>query len=385
MQKKIGTMLLACVLLTACGLEIGDGTALVFGARALPPEPCEPEAHGESDAGPGDDAGEEPSDAGPDVESDASEKPPATCEGRCVPGEELPAGWIGPVLVSDPVAPASLPLCPIGYVAEDIGGEAWEAPPATCAPCTCGESSGGSCSYPKFSGPIAIERANTCTNVLEYGPGDSSGAIPNVDGWTPGECVPFSGQVKPARAMYAYAPNQQQWQSFPGYCMPSGGEATIAPPTWTLAYRACVPTVETPGTCSDGEACGPASPSFRTCVMRAGLGSCPNGYPEARTVARALQDKRSCTACTCGPETGADCRWSFQPFADTACTIPVEGISLVTGPDMAQTCVDFPPVVIMAARGTPESYTVGTCAPFGGEPTGGVFGVDMMTVCCAAE
>lgn len=325
------------------------------------------------DAGATNDAGDA-NDAGVDVGS-------SKCSGACLPAL---AEWAGPLLVAVAAESWALPSCPNGYAPSDLGALDVVAPPAACSPCACAASDGGSCAPQPNNAPI-VTTDNTCTAVFAGSLGGSHGAF--SEGFKDGACVPFSTAGTPTiqRALFSNAAIGA-WQSSPGTCAASGGDATIEPYTWGNHARACSPLTATAGACDAGEACGSVEPGFLSCIVRDGSHDCPAGL-ERREVYRAAHDSRACSSCSCSAPSDETCVWTFDAFEQASCEgSPVASLDASPGSSgsvTAGSCAPIAPAsIVRSVKAHEKPSKGGTCAPVGGTPIGNVAPLDAVTICC---
>ncbi len=385
---KVFCVLFACVFLAACSprLDVNE-LFFTYGSRVRYDERNTEDA---SDAGNDGGAGHDetavdagaPVDAG-DTEDAGVDAVPSKCSGACLPAL---AGWSAPLLVAIAAEPWALPSCPKGYESSDLGSLDVLASPAACSPCACDAPQGGSCAPSPNAAPIVVSD-NTCTAVLGGSLGGSWG-VTSQGGFKDGACaaVTMIGNPYAMRALYSNAV-VGAWQSSPGTCAASGGDATIEPYTWGNYARACSPLVATSEACAAGETCGSVESSFLSCIVRDGSHDCPDGM-DRREVYRAAHDFRACSSCGCAAPVDETCTWAFDAFEQANCEgSPVASLDASPGSSgsvTAGSCAPIDPAsVVRSIQAHEKPSKGGTCAPVGGTPIGSVAPLDAVTICCA--
>ena len=285
---------------------------------------------------------------------------------RCAPAP--PSGWTGPVALYDgPTTDGTPPPCGDGYASAPVyeGNGGLIAPAAICSSCTCSAARGETCTAPV----VSFYSDNGCTTACGTDVSLAAGAC----GATSGQCKSFT--------ISAPAP-------VPATCDPSGGATTLPPVSWSRAARACAPaTPPDQGSCAADALClpSPASPyEPRFCVQQAGITTiCPGApYTDGPHVffADAVADTRACSACTCGPSTGAQCTAAGSPqgwrYLDPQCT------TTMTLPfSVPATCNGTAAAGPFKLTGR-VTVSAGTCTSAGGAPTGSAAPTSPTTFCC---
>jgi hypothetical protein len=285
---------------------------------------------------------------------------------QCAPLPPVPPDWTGyvgvdttsyPASSTDPCADASSP----DVLFSGPGGS------AQCASCSCGNPSGGSCSYPTMS---RWKNQATCTGYADdlFAPGN-------------GNCYQFPTDCG------ATCSNDQRLQlvsqstlTATPSCSPSGG-ATTLPDLWTDEHHLCPRSASGGGGCPSGQACVSTGTSFGgACVRRDGSHGCPTEFPNALTAYAGASDDRGCSACGCNAASVTCTGGSFTISDDTACQggtnpdISVSGTTCVS----ARNHLDEYGGSYRAVAGT----LTGSCTVQGGQPTGSVTPSAPITLCC---
>jgi hypothetical protein len=297
----------------------------------------------------------------------------ATCPtgSQCV--DAVPAGWSGPVVLSDqatgPPAPTP-PACPSSYPNDVYDGNATPTSPAATCDCTCGTVvTGSDCNSTTPLG-ISLYSAAGCA-----GTPCSSSSIPYT---SMGFCVGTGcADALSAKVIPALPEN--------GTCTPSLTK-TFPPSAWSETARACQPA-SVGGGCSSSQVCVPAPPSpfdAKLCIFQGGDVSCPAGsYSQQHVFYSSTNDGRACSSCTCAEATGGTCTGgtvavatsiSGSACAGTMDSIPTDGncysVTLGSGNDFVW------------ATAPQTAATGGTCAPQGSTASGSVTPAGPTTVCC---
>jgi hypothetical protein len=280
--------------------------------------------------------------------------------GTCASSDEIclpaPAGWSGPVVVLEDT---SAPL-PCGGNWSNEVFTAYQGPieaPSECSGCECAPPLDGGCEVPE----VTVYQSNTCAAVKAVGSsGPGCTALPNLGG---------SGiSAAPANPT-------------PGDCFPNGGDLTEGPISWAAQARLCDGAPA--GDACQGGTCYPAPEGdARVCVYRDGEHECPPGYSNQHALHHGALDERTCTACQCGPEEGAECAGMLYGYtASVPCDVanPDTGAQLIPQDD---SCQDVAGSVWKHTRWQEGPRMPGACEPTGGEPGGEVTPVDPVTVCC---
>jgi hypothetical protein len=163
-------------------------------------------------------------------------------------------------------------------------------------------------------------------------------------------------------------------------CTPVATTVDASAPTWTSEVVLCSPsTGQTTVACSTvGQVCLPhaQSPfdSDTYCIARPGSFPCPSGFLSTPSVYDdgTGYDTRACSACTCGPPSGATCPTTATSYASSTC-----GGTGVSSP-LPLSCTQVTGSSIMVNLAPPGG---GSCTPNGGVPMG-AFTPNLTTVCC---
>jgi hypothetical protein len=351
------------------GLESGPGDvtadqSTVDGASsdatssdARPPLDGAPEASG-LDAAPSNDAEWVP---------DAVEPPPGHCDNGFACSPAPPFGWSGPLEVYDgPSPPAACSTYFEGPIF--VGGSSPTGAPATCG-CSCPDAptgvACGSVDVPFYAGLTCPSGGACAQKTFLPGVCTRSTAQSECDAGTNSMIIPLS-------------------MATGGQCTPLPTK-TVAPPSWAVAARACISTLGSQASdCPAGDVCAhsPLPPYADVCIAQMGVvAACPPGaYSDRRIYTSGFNDTRDCSACTCGPVTGATCASQLDVFATTA--------------DPSQACAGAAQVTYIAPEGcsfvsepadirlqaTLES--TGSCTASPVAPTGTLLGAQPATFCC---
>ncbi|TKD13078.1 hypothetical protein [Polyangium fumosum] len=298
--------------------------------------------------------------------------------GACV--DKAPEDWRQGAFFSDWREP---PRCP-----DDTPIVAFEGipapPPLLCGACSCDEPE-GTCKLPE-----------TWT-VSSAGCDDPGGGVKtNFDPSTnwDGTCnqdkailsATLCGGVPCVRSITISPPVIEEQ---PCKAHTKGDPAQEIPKVWhggweTPLGRVCESAEPWPS-CpkQSGKVCGPASDDYASCIFREGEHLCPEGWGGERHVLYGVvKDERECSACTCGPPTGATCQVEWHTYHQPACSMDSKGY-VYAGMDAP--CHDFMPGTQLSGK-TAEllNYTKGTCTPTGGAVVGELTLDKPVTVCCAA-
>jgi len=298
---------------------------------------------------------------------DAIEPPPAHCDNGFSCSPAAPDGWSGPLeLYGGPTPPTTCSTYFEGPVF--VGGSAPVGAAATCG-CTCPAPTGGACGsvdVPFFAGLTCPSGGACAQKTFLPGVCTHTTAGTDCDAGTTSMIIPLSA--------------------------PSGGQCTpvptktVPPPAWGVAVRACISALgDQTSDCGSGNVCThlPLPPFSDICIAQAGVvAACPTGqYTSRRIYTAAFDDTRSCSACTCGPVTGATCTSQLDVFA----TPPSD-------PSLA--CMGSADVTYIAPQGcsfVPEPADVrlratladtGSCTASPVAATGALVGAQATTFCC---
>lgn len=326
-------------------------------------------------SGPGDGSGSDDtgtsSGAGtvdPDGGSEASSTgPSAACPTgfSCAPA--VPPGWQGPVARF--VGPdGALPDCGGDYPYAELEARyGLAAPPAECAACECNAPDGVECQPPMLRMYTSLTCAGSPALQLALGAHD--------------ECIAF-GEY--AIATDGLASDPVVPIPATGSCTPTGGEATLPPPAWSTALRACGGAPDA-GACDDAGTCLPTPGNPLTpglCAFAAGDVPCPAGPYALRTVVYdGYDDARGCAPCTCGAVEGVDCQAIVELHHNASCS----NLRASIDDPQAGDCYDIDDGGSYAPRsGKMIVYDTqgGGCPPGGGQPTGDAAPAGATTFCC---
>ena len=327
------------------------------------------------DSGADADSGRPPGDSGTGSDSmvlaDVVFIDSSTCATGSVCIDPVPAGWSGPLIVSDqatgPPTPTP-PACPSSYQHDAFDGYLSPTSPSAVCSCACGSLSGLSC-------------ASTGIGIQVWPNGGCTGTSCGSDGlpyFAAGFCVGTG--CSGGQGAIATEPLAQF-----GMCTPNGNSMNPAS-AWAETARACQPTA-VGGGCSGSQVCVPSPPSAfssKLCILQAGSVSCPAGsYSQQKVFYATTTDSRSCSpACTCTPPTNLPCTGGMVSVYDTnnggtcggaSTNIPVDG-----------TCHPFAIAGNVYAQATAPAVppTGGTCTASSPQPMGGVSPAQPTTLCC---
>jgi hypothetical protein len=170
----------------------------------------------------------------------------------------------------------------------------------------------------------------------------------------------------------------------PGFCVSSGGQATIPPVTWDSFGRACGGPLTTGKGCNINQVCLPKPPIpyvGGVCIKKAGDVNCPASQFDTKHIFYDdFTDSRTCTGCSCGGSAGATCAGTIKVFSDqilNSCnaldaTFPAGGCAALNGN----------PAVGPATFAQTMAPAGGTCAASGGMPSGTATKTFPTTFCC---
>jgi hypothetical protein len=268
----------------------------------------------------------------------------------CVP--PLPSGWTFVGYDVDTRA-----NCPTGYgMPTDVEeGISWLS-----AQCTC------SCNL----NPASCTTGTFTMKTGDNGTCDNNNTFSNL---SQGACVqlPNGGFDVPMNNVRATTA-----QPVGGGC--TGSSTTVLPAvSYAHQGRTCTMTQTLGAGCAMGKVCAPAGgQDYKVCVQKSGVNACPNGYPVQHIAGTTLDDTRSCSACSCGYNSGSCSNAKIDIFTDMSCTM---GYTF-NADDQCR-----PPV---SGSYKFYSYTAGSlinasCTASGGQPQGSVSGFkDARTICC---
>ena len=195
----------------------------------------------------------------------------------------------------------------------------------------------------------------------------------------PGACTPVDVSAA-CGAVLGTEMTLPQSTASEGSCLPLA-TTTMAPASFMNATRACgASAAPVQADCPAGSVCaptpsGPFEPTL--CIEQPGnVPACPTvAYTSRSVVFGGLNDTRGCSACTCGPVTGASCSGSVTEFAqsDTGCTT---GQTIYA---LGQSC---DPVQQPSSLELAMTSSGGSCAPSPVVATGSAVPTQPMTFCC---
>jgi hypothetical protein len=340
------TSALACsVLLDWNGFTLGDEAGASDGGTGMP------DGRDAGDAGEGGNVGDG-ADAG--GETDATPLTPCGTDKLCAPAVPSVPGWQGPYTLFTGTPGAPSPCDPSSYESTPVftGYTGLNAPNPACS-CSCAAPAGVACATPQVT-----FYSDVCNTAC-------------------GSPVALAGCVATPTA----CPNFKVGDSVPegGACTAS---STPAPPavTWAGGAQVCQPQGASQGSCTPGELClSEGSGAF--CIMQAGMVTCPAGdYSVSHVYYGGATDTRACSACTCGPVSGASCSFASGPlgfpYLDPMCaTAP-------TGALVLDSCIVIPTVKAVELKATAMLLDAGGCAPSGGVASGTATPAQPTTLCC---
>lgn len=298
-------------------------------------------------------------------------------DGACV--SEPPDDWMSVAFFSDWSDP---PICP-----EDTPILAFEGtpapPPPTCGACSCGEPD-GTCKPPATWTISSAPCSDPAGGVkINFDPPTNWDGSCNQDKSFPLDML--CGGSPCVRSMTLEPPVIEEQPCTPH----TSGDSEPPPPKYwpggpeTPLGRVCMSDKPWP-TCVNqtGKVCGPAAEAYASCIFREGEHLCPEGWEDRHLLYGAIDDGRTCSACTCDPPTGGVCQVKWHTFAGAACTAQNAELDIYAG--MIPPCNDYMPGVALAGKSAELiAYTKGTCAPSGGEVVGDLSLDKPATVCCA--
>ena len=299
-----------------------------------------------------------------------------------------PGGWTGYFALYDGPG-VNDPGCPPDFTQDSYTGDGGiNAPAIMCSQCTCATPTGQTCNI----GPVGQAKGlfisnNTCAaigmmascgyfrDVVANGtcfvqlplPAGSAICSDPVNG----QCL---GGVEPCNVGVRVDPATATG----GTCAASMQSPTKPPATWTTFGHACGYQGVTTG-CNVGQVCLPGTNAPYqpgVCISKPGDNMCPQTFPNKHVYYDMMVDTRDCTACKCGPVTGATCTATVDLYSDAACNTKIASIP-------AGTCGDLSGNPAVSGRKATPQFT-GSCAAdaTGGQPTGSVTGQNAVTYCC---
>jgi hypothetical protein len=247
-------------------------------------------------------------------------------------------------------------------------------PPSTCPACEC---SAASCKLPEeiHSSSADCPGGGGVLTPFDAIPGwegtcDSSSAIPADQLCDGSPCV---------RSLSISALQVEPCQSI------QKGEPDIPEVTWGTTARECLLSELSESDCGTGRVCIPPVPPISTlCLWAKGIHECTEPeYPRRVVVYESPKDDRACTPCECGPQQGAECSALLSVFSDGACGDLLVTETLELGQPI---CTDLPEGTALGSKGAFFKIDEpGTCAPSGGELSGGLELAGALTLCCQPE
>jgi hypothetical protein len=290
-----------------------------------------------------------------------------------------PAGWNGPVAVWSGAA-GSGPSCAAsgGYPSAAFNANAGLVVPGyTCPACSCTPSGGMFCDDLMF----VYDTSTNCANTDPW----------QAQAFTPGPgCTEFELCCSPPTARSAILKDPLP-SYVHGSCTATQGTPQFPATSWTTDALGCnaVPTVA--GGCGGGQCLPKPTAPFgaKLCIYRAGIATCPAGYPNQNPGAGAqyyqgVDDNpatggRSCSGCNCA----ATCGGTIKTYTDKTCTVGEQDLDLTT----SRACTTVPADTTVQGGRDTRSYTF-----TGGGPTCGSGGPSTLsgaptpssavTVCC---
>lgn len=291
---------------------------------------------------------------------------------------EAPGGWNGPITLV--AGAAETPSCPSPYLTTPQlrAGSGVDALAATCASCSCTTgTSSGSCDA--AWGEVGLGDAATCA-----GPAGGLGAVSS-------QCIPFGDNVV-SRGMTFRGPIV--YNGVTTCEPPTGGMATLAPPSWSMNVAACAVEAPAIGGCSAGSVCVPnTAGGERACVYKAGDVACPGApYNEKFVYHSAFTDTRDCAACQCEitPNTVFTCTGTITcdvyGASDTNCSGTKLGSTTLGPATETSACIPSLPLNFRAKCTGSSSLVSAACSPVKATPNSvGTVVEDAsttVTVCC---
>ncbi|HSN98202.1 MAG TPA: hypothetical protein VLS89_07885 [Candidatus Nanopelagicales bacterium] len=285
-------------------------------------------------------------------------------DGECVPLPEL--GWTGPVLLWTGPEGSVAPSCPEYAPAKLFEGHDGLRFTSGCAPCLCEPAP---CQMP--AGVEASDQA-----CADTGPSAPLQALSIPEGWG-GACLAQTTIPDAALTSLFTEPTTL------GPCTPVEGPVpTDGSFQWETFARACG-SAKIPAACEDkAQHCAPpAGGGFRQCVFQEGdAPRCPAAYPERRVFFLGTTGSLDCSACTCGPPEGGDCRVKLSAFSDTTCGAEFDPVTPLA---FQADCHDvLPSGDLRSVSGEWLKNEPGDCEPGGGQPQGYVVPDNAATFCC---
>jgi len=263
------------------------------------------------------------------------EDPECQADYECV--DPPPTGWSanGYVALYEGAAGQTPPDCPPEQPTTAYTGNATlNAQGAVCTPCGCAAPTGQDCQLTGDLNPISAGiQPMQVVNVPACGNASNIATLTVPDPPWGGAC--FHNEMLPGGQLCNGQPcNTSVSSSLPtvvgGTCLPTGGVASKAPPTWATSAVACHGTLAGKG-CLNQQVCQPKPKNpFKghVCVEQAGDLECPAGsaFSNKSVYFSGFNDTRDCTGCNCGPASGGSCEITLSLYSDPAvgaCNTPV--------------------------------------------------------------
>jgi hypothetical protein len=306
---------------------------------------------GESDAGTGE-AGDGDGDTGEEASTSAETGDGDTggaCGAGMVCADPVPAGWSGPVVVSEDAGAVECPSEFPSLVQELHAG--LSADSAECG-CECGQPSDGiACSATLFE--------------------DDPGCDQNVfmaDQWAldQADCIDIATDTTAFRVVAG------ELQANDSSCEAIASE-NVPEPSWETNTAAC--QVSNPDSCSVGGTCQPDT-AASLCIWVEGDTDCPAGPYETQIVRYlGVEDTRGCSECSCGSPEGS-CGGDVE-LLTSGCGI----MGVLEGKvDVDAGCADINEVPTFAEY--KAQVVDAACPANGGETVGEALPASPVTFCC---
>ncbi len=200
---------------------------------------------------------------------------------RCAPIPDVPSGWKGPLLLSNPVDTSG--KCPDDYSANIATAGKLVVPPGSCQSCACNAGT-LKCDDPDLH--IWTHTNTTCAGA------------PTVVHQFPSSCYKYATGGKGYAASFGFTKPKVS-----GVCGASSvGSANLPDPYLDQPHHLCLGT---PGTDAGGS-CAPQTKQAICVAVQSKGASCPAGYPNAQDLVEGILKKnRSCETCSCGQAQGS--------------------------------------------------------------------------------
>lgn len=232
-----------------------------------------------------------------------------------------------------------------------------EPSPAECTPCACGGLTGGSC------GPVPLYCAD---NKDCSGASDVSGELAD------GDCHRVGGGDKGSCYLGTAAVAQ------PGQCPATGG-ALKDPQPFKKMVDICGFSLAAGAGCSSKVCVPRPAPDYAgyVCISQQGEQACPSGWNIQRVVSANGTEQRSCSACTCAPNTTCT-GGSYRVYDLSGCGGDNTDLT-------SASCKDFSGYKDFGSWGLKlrsGATAGGSCSPSGGVGTGQIALTGTQTFCC---